>query len=475
MEAKIAAHLKQQGIKLIGFDFDQTLVSVHTRGHWRESTAKLVAKIRPFMKSLLCAVVKAGLPTAVVTFSPQARLIKEVLRAAIGDELTRNIVIIDSKQAGDKQRDGKIPHLKAAKEKLAGAASATMRQTVLIDDDKTNIAKCIKCGAHAVHVDEHASERDLESAITHAMMSISNGVTVPAPIATAELSTGLAAADQAVTPTTTIASFEEWKEMKEKDHLRPATPSAVAANTPPPAVPRSRAHPKDKYDEMDQIEQMLNAFQQNSMSPVSSPRQLLSSPPQQPNTVHVTRRTSAPGNLPEWQSTLNAQQQRRSSSTSPLRVKIGRELLGSPLAQDNSIALRRAQSSDTVISRKPTQPDARGALRKIEHNERPKQLDILSPKKSEIPTLAGSFQNHPMASLRSPNNFREKHTAAVNMPQPKMMSPRAMITSPTGRPGMQLTGPPMGRNQAIASPRATRGRPGPPPGRGKGGGKGMRV
>ena len=78
-------------------------------------------------------------------------------------------------------------------------------------------------------------------------MSISNGVTVPAPVATAELSTGLAAADQAVTSTTAIASFEEWKEMKEKDHLRPAvaeTPSSVAAKTPPPAVSRSRAHPK---------------------------------------------------------------------------------------------------------------------------------------------------------------------------------------------------------------------------------------
>ena len=49
-------------------------------------------------------VVKAGLPTAVVTFSPQARLIKEVLRAAIGDELTRNIVIIDSKQAVSQPR-----------------------------------------------------------------------------------------------------------------------------------------------------------------------------------------------------------------------------------------------------------------------------------------------------------------------------------------------------------------------------------
>lgn len=433
------------------------------------------------MKSLLIEVIKAGLPTAVVTFSPQARLIKEVLTAAIGDKLTRNIVIIDSKKAGDKQRDGKIPHLKAAKEKLAGAASATMRQTVLIDDDKTNIAKCIKCGAHAVHVDEHASERDLEAAITHAMMSISNGITAPAPVrqqrATsqpiAEISTGLAVAEQlAGTPTTAIASFEEWKEMKEKDHLTP-TPSAVAAKSPPPAAPRSRAHPKDKYNEMDQIEQMLNAFQQNSMSPVSSPMQLVSSPPRQPNTVHVTRRTST--QAAEWQ------QQRRSLSTSPLRVKIGRELLGSPPAQDSGIALRRVQSSDTVISRKPaqTQPDVRGALRKIEHNERPKQLDILSPKKSEISTHAGAFQNHPMASLRSPNNFREKHAAAVSMSQPKMMSPRAMITSPTGRhapAGMQLTGPPMGRNQAIASPRATRGRPGPPPGgKGKGGGKGMRV
>ena len=75
---------------------------------------------------------------------------------------------------------------------------------------------------------------------------------------------------------------------------------------------------------MDQIEQMLNAFQQNSMSPVSSPRQLLSSPPQQPNTVHVTRRTSAPGNLPEWQSTLNAQQQVPPLPLLHLEVSIGK-------------------------------------------------------------------------------------------------------------------------------------------------------
>jgi len=69
--------------KLLALDFDLTCVAVDTRGHWQGSAEDLASCMRPVMRELIVAACTLGMRVAVVSFSPQHQLIKEVLRLCI--------------------------------------------------------------------------------------------------------------------------------------------------------------------------------------------------------------------------------------------------------------------------------------------------------------------------------------------------------------------------------------------------------
>lgn len=76
--------LKRSRIKLVAFDFDQTIISIHTGGFWRDSAEKLAEFVRPCFKYLMPELLKCeNIFVAVVTFSPQEELIREVLRLSM--------------------------------------------------------------------------------------------------------------------------------------------------------------------------------------------------------------------------------------------------------------------------------------------------------------------------------------------------------------------------------------------------------
>jgi hypothetical protein len=84
---EIVQTIKRLSIKLVAFDFDQTIVSIHTGGIWTDSADKLVEFVRPCFRHLLFELIKYDdLHIAVVTFSPQKELIKSVLRILIPNE-----------------------------------------------------------------------------------------------------------------------------------------------------------------------------------------------------------------------------------------------------------------------------------------------------------------------------------------------------------------------------------------------------
>ena len=79
--------IKHLNIKLIAFDFDCTIVTIHTGGQWIDSPEKLAEFVRPCFRSLLPALLQCpDLYVCVVTYSPQEQLIREVLKISMKDE-----------------------------------------------------------------------------------------------------------------------------------------------------------------------------------------------------------------------------------------------------------------------------------------------------------------------------------------------------------------------------------------------------
>ena len=84
---QILESLRQNRIKLIAFDFDCTIVNIHTGGQWCDSAEKLAEFVRPCFRELLPALLKCPeFFVCVVTYSPQEDLIREVLRITMKDE-----------------------------------------------------------------------------------------------------------------------------------------------------------------------------------------------------------------------------------------------------------------------------------------------------------------------------------------------------------------------------------------------------
>ena len=75
-------------LRLVAFDFDCTIVTIHTGGQWLDTAAKLAEFVRPCFRDLIPALL-INLPDihlAVVTYSPQEKLIRDVLRIAMKGE-----------------------------------------------------------------------------------------------------------------------------------------------------------------------------------------------------------------------------------------------------------------------------------------------------------------------------------------------------------------------------------------------------
>lgn len=78
--------VKNCGVKLLALDFDRTIVSIHTAGYWQGGVENLVQHVRPCFRKLIRAALKSTLHVAVVTFSMQTDLIRQVLRAVLPPE-----------------------------------------------------------------------------------------------------------------------------------------------------------------------------------------------------------------------------------------------------------------------------------------------------------------------------------------------------------------------------------------------------
>ncbi len=84
---QIVQLLRSLNLRLIAFDFDYTIVSIHTGGQWLDSPSKLAEFVRPCFRDLIPALLQCNdFHVCVVTYSPQEKLIKDVLKISMKNE-----------------------------------------------------------------------------------------------------------------------------------------------------------------------------------------------------------------------------------------------------------------------------------------------------------------------------------------------------------------------------------------------------
>ncbi len=152
--------LQESELRLIAIDFDRTLVRVHTSGCYEGPIEALVQQARPEFIHLIEVALAAGTSVAIVTFSPQAAMIRALLHGCIGPELAAMVQLrtadpsemwsgvpgLPSRQAG------KLHHIASAWEGcgLGDARACDWGSVLLIDDDRLNTDAAEGWGARAV-------------------------------------------------------------------------------------------------------------------------------------------------------------------------------------------------------------------------------------------------------------------------------------------------------------------------------------
>mmetsp|Transcript_59292 Transcript_59292/g.118982 ORF Transcript_59292/g.118982 Transcript_59292/m.118982 type:complete len:202 (-) Transcript_59292:256-861(-) len=179
---QIISNLKNLGVNCLAIDFDRTLITSHTEGKFKGETSTLIESVRPVFTTLIPRAEAAGIHIIVVTFSPQVKLIREVLTAAI--RTVAEIIVRGNdgtwQYSGQGSGEGKQAHISSAYEELSSrfgtsttatadptsdnpspqVTSVTRASTLLIDDDVKNIRAALKHKTPAVLFNpfEHESE-----------------------------------------------------------------------------------------------------------------------------------------------------------------------------------------------------------------------------------------------------------------------------------------------------------------------------
>lgn len=101
------ARIQQDGIQLVAFDFDKSILDLHTAGHWDKPATELVPHVRPDMKCLIRNCLERNIHVAVATFSTQKELIAAVLQEALGYPQSSSLSLTEGGAGGEEGVDNK--------------------------------------------------------------------------------------------------------------------------------------------------------------------------------------------------------------------------------------------------------------------------------------------------------------------------------------------------------------------------------
>ncbi|RNA19408.1 ATP-binding Cassette (ABC) superfamily [Brachionus plicatilis] len=169
------ALLRAMRIRLVAFDFDCTLVSIHTGGQWPDSAEKLAEFVRPCFRDLLPELLKCSdIHTCVVTYSPQEELIRDVLRISMKEVTDVDLLISKIVIRGNSKdflymhgleayTNGKQLHLDFCRSHFdqTGQVPIENNGILLIDDDVTNLKMAQENNHFAFHVDNNVNLNEL--------------------------------------------------------------------------------------------------------------------------------------------------------------------------------------------------------------------------------------------------------------------------------------------------------------------------
>ncbi|KAF1322512.1 hypothetical protein FI667_g11163, partial [Globisporangium splendens] len=178
---EMAEILRRRGAKLVCIDFDATFVCVHTGGAWTRSALELRAHVRPLFLALVPLLVRAEMHVAVVTFSPQVALIRDVLTLCFPPQISQQVILrgddaswqlahadtvdfVPLWQTNGRHLDRKfkLPFVISAARQASKERCDVVRNrdTVLVDDDAVNIRVAIDSGITGIYFDPHEGEKN---------------------------------------------------------------------------------------------------------------------------------------------------------------------------------------------------------------------------------------------------------------------------------------------------------------------------
>ena len=148
--------LEASGINFLALDFDLTVLSIHTGGNWQGTAEELLPLVRPVFLDLVAEALKRGMCVAIVTFSPQVCVVREVVRLCWPRHCDSMPI-----RGGDRtwsyegagSKAGKQGHMASAVEELLAQdpnREITRASTLLVDDDANNVNTALKEGVRAI-------------------------------------------------------------------------------------------------------------------------------------------------------------------------------------------------------------------------------------------------------------------------------------------------------------------------------------
>ena len=155
---RLVNRLANDGIKMVAVDFDLTLISVHTNGNWIFTARPLASRVRPGFVDFFKEVLRRGLSLAIVTFSPQVELVRDVLRAVLSEKEVERICIrgntADWKPYPTCRKEGKQSHIESAAKHFYKSSKMKIKphEVLLFDDDEENIRVAKKYSIRTVKV-----------------------------------------------------------------------------------------------------------------------------------------------------------------------------------------------------------------------------------------------------------------------------------------------------------------------------------
>jgi hypothetical protein len=173
----LLGEFRNASVKCVILDLDMTILSIHTKGVFSQQACALSQHIRPVFRAMIPQLLLAGIPVGVATFSPQEKLVEDMLRSTFPGsvKLGANCFVRGyrphegTSQAqehqglacfGLEESNGKRRHIKDILHLVPDGRALAPRQVLFVDDDQVNVDVAFSDGHRVVRYLNQMSDND---------------------------------------------------------------------------------------------------------------------------------------------------------------------------------------------------------------------------------------------------------------------------------------------------------------------------